>query len=106
MPLAGSFAFRLGTAFAVVAIISAGIAALVVNAAFAARFDRYLVQQHAQVTQITTAAGRAYARNGKWDLHALRPDGIRIGGSVRHQRTLAEATRITRVLSVMSALNL
>ena len=72
MPLARSFAFRLGAAFAVVAIVSAGITALVVNAAFTARFDHYLAQQqHAQVTQITTAAGRAYAGNGKWDLHAL-----------------------------------
>ena len=73
MPLARSFAFRLGAAFAVVAIASAGITALVVNAAFAARFDRFLAQQqHAQVTRITMAAGRAYAGSGKWDLHALQ----------------------------------
>ena len=73
VPLARSFAFRLGAAFAVVAIASAAITALVVNAAFAARFDRFLAQQqHAQVTRITMAAGRAYAGSGKWDLHALQ----------------------------------
>ena len=72
MPLARSLAFRLGAAFAVVAIAASGITALVINAAFAARFDRYLAQQQrAQVTGITTAARRAYAGNGKWDLHAL-----------------------------------
>lgn len=72
MPLARSFAFRLGAAFAIVAIAAAGITALVVNAAFAARFDRYLAQrQHAQVTRITTAASHAYAGKSKWDLHAL-----------------------------------
>jgi two-component system sensor histidine kinase BaeS len=70
--LARSFAFRLGAAFAVVAIAAATVTALVVNAAFAARFNRYLAaQQHAQLTQITTAASHAYAGGGKWDLHAL-----------------------------------
>jgi signal transduction histidine kinase len=73
VPLARSFAFRLGASFAVVAIAAAGITALVVNAAFAARFGRYLAQQqHAQVTRITLAASRAYAGGGKWDLHALQ----------------------------------
>ena len=73
VPLARSFAFRLGMAFAAVAIAAAGITALMVNAAFAARFDRYLAQQqHAQVTRLTVAASRAYAGNGKWDLHALK----------------------------------
>jgi hypothetical protein len=72
VPLARSFAFRLGAAFAVVAIAAAGVTALVVNAAFGARFDRYLAgQQHAQVTRITLAASRAYAGGRKWDLHAL-----------------------------------
>jgi HAMP domain-containing protein len=72
VPLARSFAFRLGAAFALVAIAAAGITALVVNAAFAARIDRYAAaRQRAQVTGITAAAGRAYAGGGKWDLHAL-----------------------------------
>ncbi len=73
VPLARSFAFRLGMAFAAVAIAAAGVTALVVNAAFAARFDRYLAQQqHAQVTRLTTAASHAYAGKGKWDLRALK----------------------------------
>lgn len=72
VPLPRSFAFRLGAAFALVAVTAAGITALVVNAAFAARFDHYLAgQQRAQVTRITMAASHAYAGNGKWDLHAL-----------------------------------
>jgi signal transduction histidine kinase len=72
VPLARSFAFRLGAAFAVVAIAAAGITALAVNAAFAARFDRYLSeQQHAQVARIALATSRAYAGHGKWDLRAL-----------------------------------
>jgi hypothetical protein len=71
--LARSFAFRLGAAFAMVAVAAATVTALVVNAAFAARFDRYLAQQqHAQVTRLMTAASSAYAGKGKWDLHALK----------------------------------
>src|SRR5512142_2797446 len=73
VPLARSFAFRLGAAFAVVAVAGAAVTALVVNAAFAARFDHYLAQQErAQVTRIAMAASRAYAGGGKWDLHALQ----------------------------------
>src|SRR6516164_10247039 len=70
VPLARSFAFRLGAA-----VVAAAVTALVVNAAFAARFDRYLhQQQHAQVTRITLTVGRAYAGHGKWDLRA--PEGL------------------------------
>jgi two-component system OmpR family sensor kinase/two-component system sensor histidine kinase BaeS len=73
VPLARSFAFRLGVAFAAVAVAAAAVTALVVNAAFVSRFDHYLAQQqHAQVTRISMAAGRAYAGGGKWDLHALQ----------------------------------
>jgi hypothetical protein len=73
VPLIRSFAFRLGVAFAAVAIAAAGITALVVNAAFAARFDRYLAQQqHTQLTRLTAAASHAYAGNGKWDLTGLK----------------------------------
>jgi signal transduction histidine kinase len=72
VPLARSLAFRLGAAFAVVAIAASGITALLVNAAFAARFDHYLAQQrHAQLARITMAASRSYAGKGKWDLRAL-----------------------------------
>jgi two-component system, OmpR family, sensor histidine kinase BaeS len=71
--LAGSFAFRLGAAFAAAAIIAAAVTAVVVNAAFGARFRAYLQQQHqAQVTSITLAADSSYAGNGKWDLRALQ----------------------------------
>lgn len=67
-----SFAFRLGAAFAVVAFVGAGATALVVNAAFAARFDRYLQQQQAsQLDRIGSSIARAYAGNGSWDRHAL-----------------------------------
>jgi two-component system OmpR family sensor kinase/two-component system sensor histidine kinase BaeS len=71
--LARSFAFRLGAAFAVVAVAAAAVTALVVNAAFNARFDKFVAQQqHAQVTRLITAASSAYAGQGKWDLHALK----------------------------------
>src|SRR5512142_818531 len=67
-----SFAFRLGVAFALVAAAGAGITALVVNTAFAARFSQYLQdQQRAQVSAISAAVSRAYAGQGKWDLRAL-----------------------------------
>lgn len=71
-PLLRSFALRLGAAFAAVAVAGAGVTALVVNAAFAARFDHYLHQQQdVQVTRVSKAVGRAYAGNRKWDLRAL-----------------------------------
>ena len=67
-----SFAFRLGVAFAIVALVGAGATALVINAAFAARFDRYLQrQQTAQLDRVGSAVTRAYAGNGKWDRRAL-----------------------------------
>ena len=40
-----SFSFRLGAAFAVIALVGSAATALVVNAAFASRFDRFLAQQ-------------------------------------------------------------
>ena len=71
-PLVRSFAFRLGAAFALVAIAGAAITALMVNAAFASQFGSYLRhQQHAQISVITAAASRAYAGGGKWDRRAL-----------------------------------
>ena len=72
MPLRHSFAFRLGAGFAVAAIAAAGVTAVVVNAAFAARFSQYLAgQQHAQLSAVSAALSRAYAGNGKWDPRAL-----------------------------------
>ena len=73
VPLARSFAFRLGAAFALVAVAAAAVTALVVNVAFAARFDKFVAQQqHAQVTRLVTAASSAYAGKGRWDLRALK----------------------------------
>ncbi|ALV33201.1 HAMP domain-containing sensor histidine kinase [Streptomyces sp. CdTB01] len=70
---ARSFAFRLGLAFALVALVGASATALVVNAAFASRFRQYAEQQqHARVTGITAAAGQSYAGNQQWDLRALQ----------------------------------
>lgn len=71
-PLRHSFAFRLGAAFAVVAFVGAGVTALAINAAFAARFDRYLQQQQtAQLDRVGSALAQAYAGNGKWNRRAL-----------------------------------
>jgi two-component system sensor histidine kinase BaeS len=70
--LLGSFAFRLGIGFALVALAGATVTAVVVNTAFAARFDRYLNQQQAaQLDSIGAAIGRAYAGQGRWDPDAL-----------------------------------
>ncbi|MGH2668621.1 MAG: HAMP domain-containing protein, partial [bacterium] len=80
-----SFAFRLVVAFAVVALVGAGATALVVNAAFAARFDRYLQQQQtAQLDRISSGIARAYAGNERWDRQALEAVLPNVGsGDVR-----------------------
>jgi two-component system, OmpR family, sensor histidine kinase BaeS len=70
--LLGSFAFRLGIGFALVALAGATVTAVVVNTAFAARFDRYLNQQQgAQLASIGAVIDRAYAGQGRWDPDAL-----------------------------------
>ena len=70
--LLGSFAFRLGATFALVAIVGAVATAVVVNAAFAARFDRFLAdQQSTQLTAISDALSRSYTGDGMWDQQAL-----------------------------------
>ncbi len=67
-----SFAFRIGVAFAIVAIVASALTAGLVSAAFGAPFDRYLQQQRAaQVGQITSLIERAYRGNGKWNIEAL-----------------------------------
>jgi signal transduction histidine kinase len=56
----------------VVAFVGAGATALVVNAAFAARFDRYLQQQQAaQLHDIGSALARAYSTKDGWNRQAL-----------------------------------
>lgn len=70
--LVHSFAFRLGVAFAVVAILASALTAGLVSAAFGSPFNRYLQQQRAvQVGQITSLIERAYRGNGKWNTDAL-----------------------------------
>ncbi len=70
--LARSFALRLGVGFALVALVGASVTAVVVNTAFAARFDRYLAQQQAaELGRIATAISRAYTGQGRWDPTAL-----------------------------------
>ncbi len=67
-----SFAFRLGVAFAIVALVGAGSTALLINAAFAARFDHYLRQQQsAQLDRLSSSLARAYVGDGKWNAAAL-----------------------------------
>ena len=82
-----TFAFRLGVFFAVVAIVGAGVTALVVNAAFAARFDRYAArQQAAQVAQISAVLSRSYSHAGTWEPRTLDTLGPALGaGTVRVQ---------------------
>ena len=82
-----TFAFRLGLFFAVVAIVGAGVTALVVNAAFAARFDRYAArQQAAQVAQISAVLSRSYTDAGTWDPRTLDTLGPTLGaGTIRVQ---------------------
>jgi signal transduction histidine kinase len=63
---------RLGVGFALVALVGAGVTAVVVNTAFAARFDRYLAQQQAaELGQLDAAISRAYTGQGRWDPTAL-----------------------------------
>jgi signal transduction histidine kinase len=67
-----SFSFRLGAAFALVALVGATATVLVVNAAFASRLDRFLAQQQSsRLADIGAALSRAYSGNGLWDQQAL-----------------------------------
>lgn len=85
-----TFAFRLGVFFAVVAIVGAGVTALVVNAAFAARFDRYAArQQAAQVAQISAVLSRSYTNAGTWDRRTLDTLGPALGAGTVHVQTPA-----------------
>ena len=56
--LVHSFAFRLGLAFAIVALAASALTAGLVTAAFGSPFNRYLQQQRAaQTDQITAQVG-------------------------------------------------
>jgi signal transduction histidine kinase/type II secretory pathway pseudopilin PulG len=70
--LVHSFAFRLGVAFATVAIAASALTAGLVSAAFGSPFNRYLEQQRsAQIRQITSTIERAYRGDGKWNVETL-----------------------------------
>lgn len=70
--LVHSFAFRLGVAFALVAVVASSLTAGLVSAAFGSPFARYLDRQRsAQVGQIAKLIERAYRGDGEWDVDAL-----------------------------------
>jgi len=59
-------------AFAVTALLAAGLAAVMVNLAFQNRFSRYVNDEQAQrVTQLVRATGETYRRSGGWNPQAL-----------------------------------
>ncbi|MGW3353190.1 sensor histidine kinase [Nonomuraea rubra] len=70
--LRGRFARRLALAFAALGIGAAVLTALLVNAAFGARFDDYLAQQqHAREQQLAALFAGSYTRDGRWDAGSL-----------------------------------
>lgn len=70
--LVHSFAFRLGVAFAAVAIVASALTAGLVSVAFGSPFNRYLEQQRsAQIGQITSVIERAYRGGEEWNLKTL-----------------------------------
>ena len=85
----------------VVALAGAGITALVVNTAFAARFDHYLhTQQRAQLAGLSAAVGRAYAGQGngtpaRWPRSSRRPARPPSGSAPRPVMTCGSGT-VTR----------
>lgn len=73
----GAYARRLTVAFAVTALLAAGLAAVMVNVAFQSRFSRYVNHVQAQrVTELVAAVGETYRRSGGWDPHALEALGV------------------------------
>jgi signal transduction histidine kinase len=83
--LVHSFAFRLGVAFAVVAIAATALTAGLVSAAFGTPFNRYLQQQRSQqIRQIADVVVRAYRGDGNWNVDALPAVGSLLGaGTLR-----------------------
>ena len=68
-----SFALRLAAAFAGVGIGAAALTAILVNAAFDARFTDYLNQQRlGRQQQVLAGLQDSYARMGGWDVADLR----------------------------------
>lgn len=83
--LVRSFAFRLGLAFAVVAIAASALTAGLVSATFGTPFNRYLEQQRSQqISQIVAVIERTYRGDGKWNVNALPAVGSLLGtGTLR-----------------------
>ncbi|MCA2307160.1 two-component sensor histidine kinase, partial [Mycobacterium intracellulare] len=81
--LPGRFARRLALAFAALGAGSALLTAVLVNTAFAGRFQDYLdKQQHAQQEQLVALFAADYGRDGAWNptsLNRLAPTVIMTG---------------------------
>ncbi|MGP3921055.1 sensor histidine kinase [Nonomuraea sp. 10N515B] len=70
--LRGPFARRLALAFAALGLGAAALTALLVNAAFGARFDDYLAdQQHVREQQLAALFAGSYERESRWDQRSL-----------------------------------
>ncbi len=71
-----SYALRLALAFAVVALVAAGITALLVNLAFGQQFGAYLsAQQQAEGHRIVSELSSSYLAERGWSQAALQPVG-------------------------------
>ena len=82
-----SFALRLAAAFAGIGIAAAALTAILVNAAFGARFEGYLEEQrHLRQRQLVAALADSYRRAGGWDPSDLAPLAALVlmdGGTLR-----------------------
>jgi two-component system sensor histidine kinase BaeS len=71
-----SYALRLALAFAVVALVAAGLTALLVNLAFGQQFGAYLsAQQQAEGHRIVSELSSSYLAERGWNQAALQPVG-------------------------------
>ena len=82
-----SFALRLAAAFAGIGIAAAALTAILVNAAFGARFEGYLEEQrHLRQRQLVAALEDSSRRAGGWDPSDLAPLAALVlmdGGTLR-----------------------
>ena len=71
-----SYAFRLALAFAVVALVAAGLTAVLVNLAFGQQFGAYLsAQQQTEGHRIVSELSSSYLAERGWSQAALQPVG-------------------------------
>ena len=90
------FALRLALAFAVVALVAAGLTALLVNLAFGQQFGAYLsTQQQAEGHRIVSGLSSSYLAERGWNQAALQPvgaaaamQGVNLTVENAHGRTL------------------